>query len=318
MTLGLLPNFVNTAALRYFYEVSRYGSYQLTEEKIHIAASAIRRQIQLLEQELDTKLFARDDRKSLQLTPAGEMLLNRVRRAMRELGSARSEIDALLGAHTGNVRVGVNETVAREFLASFLGKFRKRYPRVTFEIVVASSNALAAPLLRGELDIIVGYALEERTGLRQMASFGLHMCITVHKSHALAGREFVRVADLVDETLIMPSDDQRTRQVLNAIFSRVSIKPTLSVTTNSFEFIAVMVAQQLGIGFQIRVVPGPDPVRPDVVYVPLRDADIKPSILACYVPEEGTANMAALHCLEALQGALQEWSAESDSVSRLT
>ena len=67
MTLGLLPNFVNTAALRYFYEVAKYGSFRLAADRIHIAASAISRQIQLLEQELEVKLFARD-RKGLRLT----------------------------------------------------------------------------------------------------------------------------------------------------------------------------------------------------------------------------------------------------------
>ena len=33
MTLGLLPNFVNTAALRYFYEVARYGSFRLAADR---------------------------------------------------------------------------------------------------------------------------------------------------------------------------------------------------------------------------------------------------------------------------------------------
>ena len=84
MTLGLLPNFINTSALRYFYEVARYGSFRLAAEKIHIAASAISRQIQLLEDELGFKLFARG-RSGLTLTPAGEALLYRVKKAMNEL-----------------------------------------------------------------------------------------------------------------------------------------------------------------------------------------------------------------------------------------
>jgi len=105
MTLGLLPNFVNTAALRYFYEVAKYGSFRLAADRIHIAASAISRQIQLLEQELEVKLFARD-RKGLRLTAAGEALLYRVRKAINELDIARSEIDLLHGSHKGTVRLG--------------------------------------------------------------------------------------------------------------------------------------------------------------------------------------------------------------------
>jgi len=312
MTLGLLPNFVNTSALRYFYEVARYGSFQTVEEKVHVAASAIRRQVQLLEQELGTKLFVRD-RNTLRLTSAGETLLYRVRRMMWELNTARSEIGVLQGEQTGHVRIGINETAAREFLASFLGEFRARYPKVTFEVVIASSNILAETLLRGEVDIIIGYALERQTGLKQIASFSLQTCITVQRDHPLADRPFVRVGDLVDETFIMPTDDQRLRHVLNSIFSRVAVKPTFSVTTNSFEFIAIMVAKGLGIGCQIRVLPGPDPERPEIVYVPIHEPGIKPSVLACYISDVQTANPAVMLCLKKLKEALQDWSTEAES-----
>jgi DNA-binding transcriptional LysR family regulator len=306
MTLGLLPNFVNTSALRYFYEVARYGSFQIVEEKVHVAASAIRRQVQLLEDELDTKLFVRD-RNGVRLTPSGETLLYRVRRMMRELDAARSEIVALTGEQTGHVRIGINETVAREFLATFLGEFRARYPKVTFEVVIASSNLLADTLFRGEVDIIMGYALERQTGLKQVASFNLQTCITVQRDHPLAGRAFVRVGDLVDETFIMPTQDQRLRHVLNSVFSRVAVRPTFSVTTNSFEFIAIMVAKGLGIGCQIRVLAGPDPARPEIVYVPIQDPDIKPSVLACYVSATLPVNLAVTLCVKELQGALEDW-----------
>src|SRR5947209_2592961 len=106
MALGLLPQFANTAALRYFYEVARYGSFRLTAEKIHIAVSAVSRQIQILEQDLGVRLFVRD-RKGLRLTAAGEALLYRVKRIMSELTIARSEIDSLHGTQTGTIRVGM-------------------------------------------------------------------------------------------------------------------------------------------------------------------------------------------------------------------
>src|SRR5258708_40082969 len=127
MTLGLLANFITTAALRYFYEVARYGSFRLAAEKIHIAASAISRQIQLLEQELGTKLFARK-RAGLHLTAAGEALLYRVKKAIGELAVARSAFDTLHGSHKALIRVGINETGARGFFARFLERFRTMHP----------------------------------------------------------------------------------------------------------------------------------------------------------------------------------------------
>jgi DNA-binding transcriptional LysR family regulator len=302
MTLGLLPNFVNTAALRYFYEVARYGSFRLAADRIHIAASAISRQIQLLEQELEVKLFARD-RKGLRLTAAGEALLYRVRKAMNELDTARSEINLLHGSHKGNVRLGINETVAREFLPGFLTRFRAAYPHMNFEITVANSDALAGILLRGDVDIIIGYALQVRNGLQQVVAFDLKTCITVRKDHPLAKRSSVRVADLVDQHFIMPDADSLLRQVINAMFAKVAVKPVSTMTSNSFEFIATMVTGGFGIGCQVRLASGPDPVRPKILYVPIRDPAVKTAVLACCVPEEGTPSMAVSLCVQELRGA---------------
>ncbi len=309
MTLGLLPNFVNTAALRYFYEVARYGSFRLAADRIHIAASAISRQIQLLEQELEVKLFARD-RKGLRLTAAGEALLYRVRKAMNELDTARSEINLLHGSHKGNVRLGINETVAREFLPGFLEQFRAAYPHMKFEITVANSDALAGILLRGDVDVIVGYALQLRSGLQQIAAFDLKTCITVRNDHPLAKRGSVRVADLVDQNFIMPDDDSLLRQVLNAMFAKVAVKPASTIMSNSFEFIANMVAGGFGIGCQVRLAAGADPVRPNILYVPIRDPAIKSAVLACCVLEEGTPSMAVSVFVQELRAALEKWCKE--------
>jgi DNA-binding transcriptional LysR family regulator len=306
VTLGLLPNFVNTAALRYFYEVARYGSFRLAAEKIHIAASAISRQIQLLEQELGTKLFARK-RAGLHLTAAGEALLYRVKKAIGELAVARSEIDALHGSQKGIVRVGINETVARDFFAGFLKQFRQKHPNLKFEIVVANSDRLEEMLLHGEVDIIIGYAVQPRQGLQQMASFELKTCIAVRKDHQLSKKQAIRVSDLVDEVVIMPSADSQLWHVVNAIFAKVSVRPVSTLTTDSFEFMTLLVSNGLGIGFQIRLAPGADPMRPEIKYVPIRDPAVKSAVLACCISEEGTPSMAVSICLQELRTALDKW-----------
>lgn len=312
MALGLLPHFVNTAALRYFYEVARYGSFQIAEEKVHIAGSAIRRQIQLLEEELGAKLFVRE-RAGLRLTAAGEALLYRLRRAMKELSAARVEIDVLQGMHTGNVRLGINETMAREFLPTFIETFGKKYPRITHDITVANSNALSDMLLRSEVDIILGYALEAKDGLQKVLSYDLLTCVTVHRKHPFARRASVRVVDLVDERFIMPSTDSMTRRIFNELFARVAVKPVFSISTNSFELIALLVARGLGIGCQVSLFAGPDPARPDLVYVPVRDARIASAVLGCCIAQEGVPNMAASLLLKELGAALALWRSESGS-----
>src|ERR1700710_3137407 len=84
--------------LRYFYEVAQAGSFRRAAERINVAASALNRQITLLEAELKAPLFERrPGRGKLRLTAAGEVLLHRVRLSMNELAIARSAIEALKG-----------------------------------------------------------------------------------------------------------------------------------------------------------------------------------------------------------------------------
>ena len=310
MTLGLLPQFNNTSALRYFYEVARYGSFRLAADKVNIAASAISRQIQLLEQELGVRLFDRD-RKGLRLTAAGEALLHRVRGAMAELANALQEIEDLQGAQRGTVRLGLNETVAKEFGAGLLVEFRTAHPLVNIDITVANTADLVPALLAGALDVMVGYGNPVRDGIEQIAGFALETCITVRADHRLAQHPSVRIADLVDETFIMPDATSSLRQTLNAVFARASVRPAAVVTTNSFELMANLVSAGMGIGCQVRVTPGADPVRPQIIYVPIRDRQIRPALLACCVKEGATRPAAANAFIRLLRERLTVW-AEGD------
>ena len=306
MTLGLLPEFVNTSALRYFYEVAQTGSFRRAADKIRIAPSAISRQIQLLEEELGVELFERG-RKGVRLTVAGETLVYRVRRTMNELAAARSEIGALHGRNRGQVTLGVNETIGRDFMVDFLARFHKAYPGIAINLVVGNTVTLVDLLLRGDIEIMVGYGVPERRGLERAASFNLDTCIVVRKEHRLAQKKWVRVSDFLEEELILPDETALLRQVLNAMFNHIAAKPLSAITTNSFELMTDMVAAGLGIGAQIRLTTGADEMRPDIVYVPIKDNEVRAAALACCMRAGRVPSAAASTCAQQLANALQTW-----------
>ena len=71
---------ISHTALRYFAEVARCRSIRGAAERLHVAASAISRQISQLEEELNSQLLDRSKaRKGLQLTPAREVLVEFVK-----------------------------------------------------------------------------------------------------------------------------------------------------------------------------------------------------------------------------------------------
>ena len=166
--------------------------------------------------------------------------------------------------------------------------------------------------MRNELDLIIGYAIQARPGLHQVCAFPLQTCIALHKAHPLAARKSLRVTDFVDEDIIVPSEDSMLRHVLDAIFSKVAAKPRSALTTDSFEFMTDMVVGGIGIGCQLRLRPGADPVRPEIVYVPVREPEVKAAVLACCVLKEPALSATVSIFLERLRDRLAHWCEGTD------
>ncbi len=306
MTLGLLPTFTNTAALRYFYEAAQYSSFRNASEKIRIAPSAISRQVQLLEKELNTKLFTRH-RDGLHLTGAGEALLARVKRAMEELKLARHEIDVLRTPSRCRIRLGLNDTIAREFFSDFFREFSVTYPDFVFDLKIANSDELASALSNGELDAMIGYAVQPHRGLKTVCSFELKHCVMVRPDHRLAKRSHVRISDIADERFIMPPKSSALRQAFDSIFASAAAQPSVPITANSFEFIALLVSEGIGISFQLRMNSGLDRKRNDLRYLQIEDPRICRAVLACCVPEGSQESALTAACIEHLKASLETW-----------
>ena len=70
---------------------------------------------------------------------------------------------------------------------------------------------------------------------------------------------------------------------------------------------ANLVVREFGLGYQLRLAPGPDPIRKELVYVPIRDHEIPSATLACCISDEGIPSAAVSVCLQALRSSLEQW-----------
>lgn len=308
MSLGLVPQIANTAALRYFFEVARHGSFRAAGDKVNIAASAINRQIRLLEEELGVELFERGrGRAGCRLTAAGEAMLYRLNRAMHELATARAEIDALQGLHHGRIALGVNDTVGREFAVSFLAEFCASHPAVTFEVRTGNAPELLQMLMRDEVDLILASGIAPQREIEVIAASATRMFLMVRDDHPLAAQAEVALADLVAERLILPSQGIALRQVVDGMLARGGLVPTATLSTTSFELMGDMVVAGMGLGLQARVRGGADPLRPALRYIPLAGAPARSSVLACCIRSGRSPSAAMAEFLRRVTLALSVW-----------
>lgn len=291
-------------SLRYFYEVAKAGSFRQAGERINIAASALNRQITLLEADLKVTLFERrPGRGRLRLTAAGEILLHRVRLSMNELDVARSAIDSLKGMKRGVVTLGVNDSIGRDFLPFFLADFNKAFPYIDFRIRVDNTLALLDLIERDEADVILAYNIPLRSTLRTAISFPLGMCVLVADHHPLAGRESLRLSDCVGYPLAVPDNSMVLAQIQKQMMARMGDVRSI-LTTNSFELIRDVVASGMAISIQTHFLLSRDPHRRNVKSIPLTDTFRIEHALACCVRAGRELPVASAVFVESLEAAL--------------
>src|SRR5690606_34892815 len=122
-------------ALRYFVEVAEAGSLSGASKQLHVAVSAISRQIAGLEQEVGASLFERAPR-GMVLSEAGRLLLAHARRTQLESEEVLRQISGLQDAPHDEIRVGASEGPAQGFLPVAMVDFRQQYPRTRFTLDV--------------------------------------------------------------------------------------------------------------------------------------------------------------------------------------
>src|SRR5260370_5203576 len=130
---------MTSISLRYFATAARRGSIREAAEDLHVAQSAISRQIQKLEQDFGVPPFPRHAR-GVELTSAGKIFLRHARSSMRHTEPVRSELDALKGLRRGTINIQAIESLWPGGLPQAIMRFRARYPGITFEVIVERTH----------------------------------------------------------------------------------------------------------------------------------------------------------------------------------
>ena len=147
--------------LRHFLAVAETLSFRASADLVGLSTQAISKSIRQLEFSLGVKVFDRDTR-TVSLTPFGEMLLPHARAIDAEVRQFSRSLETTLGAHTGNVRLGASPTALTRIVPEALKRLLTDRPAVKVEIERGDFTHLTAPLLRGDIDMVVTTAPTEK------------------------------------------------------------------------------------------------------------------------------------------------------------
>lgn len=116
-----------------FIEVAKQESFAGAARVLGITSSAVSKQVQNLEFELQTKLLNRTTRK-VSLTEEGALFFERASRALDDLQEAREEIYELKVTPRGALRVSVPMAFGNSHLKRPIAAFAAKYPDVRLDV----------------------------------------------------------------------------------------------------------------------------------------------------------------------------------------
>ncbi|AOK04382.1 LysR family transcriptional regulator [Burkholderia sp. AU19243] len=221
--------FLHGLALRYFVEVARTGSISDASARLHVAVSAISRQIAKLESELGAPLFERRPR-GMALSEAGERLLGFAQRSLLEAEHVMKEIGGLEALHGSLLKIACSEGFAIDFLPGALASFKARHPGVDFTVWVVSPADATRRVRDGDADIALTFSLAPEQGVRVEHAERAPIFALVRRDHPLAARDAVSLADIAGHPHVLPEAGTTVRQLIDiaCVLDGLMLEPELT------------------------------------------------------------------------------------------
>lgn len=261
---------LHSSVLRYFDTVARYGSIRRAAGKLNVSSSSVNRQILSLEQEFGVDLLERVA-KGVRLTAAGQVLLDHVRRTLRDFEHAHADIQSLRGLHSGRIPIATVASVGTSLLSSVLAEFRTSFPGIDFDISSTNSAGVVDLLAQDAVDLGFSFDPGGRSHLRELFSIELPLGAIMSLQHPLAAKENLSLADCLDHDIILPSPTLSIRDIIDGFLARRSKRPRICIEVDSLSISKSLVVQGAGIAFQTVIGLEPELSQNRLAFKPLQD-----------------------------------------------
>jgi len=238
---------VELRQLRYFVAVAEREHISEAAENLHVAQSAVSRQIANLEEELGIELFERVGR-NVKLTPIGKTFLEYTIAALQAIDFAKKQVDEYLNPEKGTIKIGFPSSLASFLLPTVISAFKKEHPNVSFHLRQGSYRYLINAIKQRELNLaFLGPVPAKDDAINTKILFTENIAALVPASHQLATKEEIQLADLRNEGFVLFPDGYILNKVVVEACKSVGFTPKISSEGEDMDALKGLVAAGIGV-----------------------------------------------------------------------
>jgi LysR family transcriptional regulator, transcription activator of glutamate synthase operon len=233
--------------LKYFIEVARLEHISMAAETLHIAQSAVSRQISNLEDELGAQLLEREGR-NVKLTHLGKLFAEQATIALNAIDNAKQLIDEYQDPERGTIRVGFPSSLASYTLPRVITAFKQDHPDVRFHLRQGSYDFLIDAIKKREIDLaFIGPVPTSDPDVHSDILFMENFVALVPETHLLADQDNISLKQLDKDSFVLFPEGFVLRRIVEEACHQTGFRPATPFEGEDLDAIKGLVSAGIGV-----------------------------------------------------------------------
>ncbi len=232
--------------LQLFVAVAETRSITAGAARVYLALASASERIKGLEETLGVALLKRG-RRGVELTSAGESLLDHARIVLHNIDALRGDLASFASGAQASVHLLANTSGISEYLPRALAAFLAGHPRISIDVEERESGEIARAIASGaaDLGLAAEHALPE--GIERIPFSEDRLVLAVPRADELASRRQVDFRDVVSRDFVGLITSSALHAHVSGHAARLGARLRFRARLNNFDAIGQMVAAGIGV-----------------------------------------------------------------------
>jgi DNA-binding transcriptional LysR family regulator len=233
--------------LKYFLAVAEEQNFTKAAEKLFISQPPLSRQIAELEEEIQARLFIRNNKK-VALTEAGKYFKNEVTALFQNLERITAKTKKIAENVSGEFRIAYISSIYSAVISDLIKHLKEQFPYVNFKLFEVSTTKQISALEQGKIDLGIIRSPVKSPKIKSQLWFQDGFSVVYNKNMIQIKSE-KDIPDLKEETFVFFNKDYAPHyhEVLLELCAFYGFEPQVVHESNNINSIVQLVKNGLGV-----------------------------------------------------------------------